>query len=501
MPRSLPATVLALDLGTSSTRAAVYDARGRQVAGTLAQFTYPLQTDAEGRAELRPADLERAVTRAIAQALQAYGTARPAIMAVGVSCFWHSMLGLDAQGKPLTPIYTWADSRPREEARRLRRNGGETAIHARTGCMARASFWPARLLWLRRNDPALFARVARWVSPGEWMQQRMCGAASVSLSMASGTGLLDGRTLQWDAALLRRSGLATARLNPLSEAPLPLSAKMRARHPILAEAAWYPAIGDGAASNLGSGATAPGVAAINAGTSAALRVVVAAEKTASQKPLAPMGLFAYRIDGRRRLVGGATSNAGNLRAWALRELALPAPAALEKQLAARSGPAEGLTLLPFWMADRSPTWPEETPSAILGITQATTALDLLQALEESGYQRLAQIAARVEAAAERRLAYVVSGGITHSPASLQRLADVLGRPVHVSAEHEASLRGAAVFALERLGFAPPPPRRGRAIVPRSTPARAYAAARQRQAALEELLQKWPSGRQGAKLSR
>ena len=483
--------VLALDIGTSSTRSAIYDARGVRHIETTAQVTYPLVTGSDGRAELRPSDIDRAVAQVVEKTLRAWRRKKSSgtLGGIGVSCFWHSLLGLDAGGRPITPIYTWADSRCRHDATSVRKNPGEAVLHARTGCMARASFWPAKLLWLRRTQPGLFRRVARWVSPAEWIQQRWCGHATVSLSMASGTGLLDGHTLRWHRGLLKRCGINEARLNPLSDAPVKVSAGRARRFPELASVPWYPALGDGAASNLGSGAVAPGLAAINVGTSAALRVVMAG-KLAARGSLAPSGLFAYRIDARRRLLGGAVSNAGNLRAWALRELKLPDdPAKLEKLLRARMGPAEGLTLLPFWMAERAPTWPEELPSAILGITQATSALDLLQALQEATYHRLAQIGAAVERAARRKLAFIVSGGIRHSPESLQRLANVLGRPVYPSDEPEASLRGAACFVLEQLGHAPPPAKRGRAIRPNPAAARAYFQARQRQMRLEEWLRK------------
>ncbi len=481
--------VLALDIGTSSTRSAIYDDKGRRRLETTAQFSYPLLTAPDGQAELDPAAIEDAVERAFQKTLAAWRkTKSPApIAAIGISCFWHSLLGLDAQGRPLTPIYTWADSRCRHDAELLRKNPGETAIHARTGCMARASFWPAKLLWLHRTQPRLFKSVVRWVSPAEWIQERWCGRSTASLSMASGTGLLDGRALRWHRPLLRRCGLAENRLNPISDAPIKISGAHSKRFSELAEVPWYPAVGDGAASNLGSGAISPGIAAINVGTSAALRVVVAG-KPAAHQSLAPFGLFAYRVDGHRRLLGGAVSNAGNLRAWALRELNLPDnPATLEKLLRARTEPVEGLTLLPFWMAERAPTWPEELPSAVIGMTQATTALDLLQSLQEATYHRLAQIAEAVEQAALRKLAFIVSGGIQHSPDALQRLANVLGRPVYASDEPEASLRGAACFVLEQLGLHPAAPQTGKAIRPKPSSARAYAQARERQVRLEASL--------------
>jgi gluconokinase len=72
----------------------------------------------------------------------------------------------------------------------LREEFSERAIHARTGCMLRSSYWPAKLLWLRRTRPKLFTRVTRWMSPAEWLHLELCGEAGCSYAMASGTGLL-----------------------------------------------------------------------------------------------------------------------------------------------------------------------------------------------------------------------------------------------------------------------------------------------------------------------
>jgi gluconokinase len=480
-------SVLAIDMGTSSTRAAIFDRQGRRLEPTTSQFGYALQTGPDGRAELKPEDLAQAVRRAVSRTIRIYRSqnSRAPIAGIAVSCFWHSLLGLDEKGRPLTPIYTWADSRCRHDAELLRRHGGEKSIHARTGGMARASFWPAKLLWLKRTQRPLFDRVARWVSPAEWIQQLWCGRANVSISMASGTGLLDVGSLRWDAALLRRCGVRSSKLPALSGVSIPLSPTFAHRFPELRDAPWFPAIGDGAASNLGSGATRPGIAAINIGTSAALRVVVKA-KTPSGKKSAPPGLFAYRIDADRKLIGGALSNAGNLHAWAIRELRLPKDSSrLEKRLAARHGPVEHLTVLPFWMAERAPTWPEDLPSAVIGLTQATNAIDLIQTLQESTYHRLAQIAELVEKSVGCRLTFIVSGGIRHSRQSLQRLANVLGRPVYPSSEPEASLRGAALFVLEQLGGRPSAVVPGSPFQPIPAATRAYLKARARQIRLEE----------------
>jgi gluconokinase len=476
------ALILAIDIGTSSLRTALFDTRGRRLVRTTAQEAYSLRVTADGGAELSPQTLRRTLLGCLAQTLRSYRRdqtlcLRP-IIAVGTSCFWHSLLGADERGRALTPIYTWADSRCREDAARLRGEFSERAVHGRTGCMLRSSYWPAKLLWLRRTRPKVFVRVMRWMSPAEWLQRELCGEARCSYAMASGTGLFSPATLQWEPQLLKRCHISPRKLNGLSEDPLRISPRWARKFPELREALWFPAIGDGAASNLGSGATKPGVAALNCGTSAAIRVV-----SHARMARVPFGLFGYRVDAKRLLIGGAVSNAGNLRAWCLRQLNLPSDSQeLERALAARPAPLHGLTVLPFWVSERAPTWPEDLHGTIVGLKNSSSALDILQATREAVFQRLAQIA---ELLPIRK--FVVSGGIQKSPADMQRLADVLGRSLIVCSEPEASLRGAAVYALEKLGVAVPPPPAGRVIHPRLRFTRQYIVARRRQQRLEELL--------------
>src|SRR5213079_2484764 len=129
------------------------------------------------------------------------------IAGIGVSCFWHSLVGCDAKGVSVTNIVTWADSRCREEAAKLRDRFDERKIHARTGCMLRASFWPAKLRWLERTQRSVFNRTARWVSPAEWIFAESFGASGCSHSMASATGLYDLRPKRWNSLLCEACGI------------------------------------------------------------------------------------------------------------------------------------------------------------------------------------------------------------------------------------------------------------------------------------------------------
>ena len=432
--------VLALDVGSSSTRAGAYDERGRQAAEP-ARRSY---TSSEG--QLDADELLRAAEAVLAEAGDAD--------ALGISCFWHSLLLLDEHERPLTPVLLWQDRRATRQAEALAERLDAREVHARTGCMFHPSFWPAKLEWLRAEGVLASAR--RAVSFADYLFLRLTGELRTSLSSASGTGLLNLRTRSWDAELLDELDVDEALLPPISDEPA---------------GTIYPPLGDGACSNLGAGCVTPDRAALNIGTSGALRVVRQGD------PEPKDGLFSYFLDERRVVEGGAVSDGGNLYAWAQRTLRLDPPEPREPD-------GHGLTFLPLLGGERSLGWNPRASGAVTGLTFETDAADLLQAGLEGIAYRIADIADRLPDVRE-----VVATGhsLLQSGWWMQVFADALGRPVVVSDVAEGSARGAAVYVLERLGAEADPAPLGRAHQPDPERGEVYAAARERQRKLYEEL--------------
>jgi gluconokinase len=482
MPRRPELLVLALDIGSSSTRSSLFDDKGRALSETSVSREYAVRYTADGGAELSPAILLRASIDCLGRTFRARRASSSLrqipITAVGASAFWHSLLGLDRNGRAITPVYTWADSRCTDDAVQLRKEFDEKQIHARTGCMLRASFWPAKLRWLRRTQARLFQRVIRWVSPAEWIFEELFDAVGCSRSMASATGLYNLQKQNWDPEICTACGVDIQQLGDLSETAT--TTETHPAFPELRNAKLFTAIGDGAAGNLGCGADVAGRIAINIGTSAAVRMVT---RPAGRTPL---GLFCYAIDREHNVIGGAVSNAGNLRRWCLRELRVN-QAAAEKTLSRIAAASDAITVLPFWVNERAPTWPENLRGAIIGLNQATSAAQMFRAITCAVYYRLGAILDLIETSGAAAKEIIVSGGILHSPASLRLLADAIGRDLRISSEPEASLRGAAVFALAKLGHEQAPLRKGRIVRHRPALAVRHRLRRERQVALEDLL--------------
>jgi len=438
--------VLAIDVGSSSVRVGAVDDEG-EVSEAAAQRHYELHKDHTGASE---AD-QRTLLRDIGECLDEAYAELPddfEVLGVAMDTFWHSIGGVDERLEPTTPVYTWADSRAADDAAALRDELDERAVHARTGCVLHSSYVTAKLRWLARTRPETFARTARWLSPGTLALLEFCGDARVSGSMASGTGLLDIHSGDWDAEVLAAVGVGPERLATVSEAPHDgLREPYASRWPRLARVPWFPAIGDGGASNLGCGAVGTHRAALNVGTSGALRVAWRAPDVE-----VPPGLWCYRSDARRFVMGGALSNGGNIVAWMFENLRLPDREETERAIAAMRPGEHGLTILPLLAGERGPGYADHAHGVFAGVSLATRPLDLLRGTLEAIALRFALVDQILDSTvAGEHDVVATGGGMLHSPAWMRIMADALGRPVFPSRVKEASARGAALFALEALG--------------------------------------------------
>jgi gluconokinase len=438
------ALVLSIDVGTSGVRAALFDeqanelnsARVGRAASALSDFT-----------ELDPELLVEEVTAAIDELFTS--TNEDHIESIAVSTFWHSLVGIDSSGLPTTSLLTWADTRATAFAKALRNELNETEIHNRTGCRFHSSYWPAKLLWLQSEHPSLVKKTVRWLGFAEYLCLRLFGEPVVSVSMASATGLMDQHTCDWDWDLVHNLKISSDSLSPISnEIDLPLKQQFIERWPRLKPARLKVIVGDGAANNVGGGCANADKIALMVGTSGAMRVVYEGEPPAQL----PSSLWSYRIDRRRVAVGGALSDGGGLYRWLTQSLVVEEePIKFAAELSELGPDAHGLTVLPFWSGERSTGWTGDARGAILGFTQQTKPIEIVRAALEAVAYRFALIASALNDVAPNAKIVATGNALRSSPVWLQILADVLGRPVMFGGPPEASIRGAALLALEAVG--------------------------------------------------
>ncbi|MFN8441102.1 MAG: gluconokinase [Caldilineaceae bacterium] len=476
----IPSNILTIDIGTSSVRAMLFDSNAHPIPGALAQVRTEIQTTGDGGAEFAADPLFATFVESVDQALKTVPNLP--IAAVAMDTFVGNLLGVAEDGTPITPVITYADTRNAQDANSLRNEFGEEGCriaHDRTGTLIHAAYWPARFRWITRTHPEWMQKVHHWVTLGDWIYFKLFGRWGCSYSVASWEGMLDRRKLVWDEPFGLRiaAGVHSGRglqngdsnaniisnlFSPLVDVDqtyINLRPEWASRWPQLATIPWLPAIGDGAAANLGSGCVDSSHVALTIGTTGAMRVVrneeMASKTDKSTNPQSvPDGLWLYRVDRNRGLLGGATSEGGNLYGWLMDTLKLPPADELEVELAKAQPAAHGLTLLPFIAGERAPGWRADARASLINFTQHTKPIDIMQAAVEGIAYRLAIIHERLLPSLPTDHQIIASGGaLLSSPAWMQIMADVLGRPVTALLEKEITARGVAVLALETLGLA------------------------------------------------
>ena len=450
--------MLALDAGTSSVRALAFDSLGRALEETEEQLPYTLETTPDGGATFPAEPLFDLTVKAIDGVVAHLGDAAARVAAVGSTSFWHSLMGIDATGTPTTPVFYWADTRSSSEATALRTELDADAVWQRTGCRLHSSYWPAKLRWLRRTEPDTFRRTSRWLSFAEYALGRLCQneADAATICMASGTGLLDVHAMVWDAEMLEVSGIGADHLSPLVDLGPPgcLVADFVRRWPTLADSLWFPALGDGACANVGSGAVGPSRIALTVGTSAAVRMIL--PRPPEESWVIPHGLWAYRLDRERAVLGGALSNGGNLLRWIWDLTGTDRGDETTTAATALAPDSTGLTFLPFLAGERSPGWHDDASGVVAGLTASTRPEHLIRAGMEAVAYRLADVYDALQPLASAEHDIIASGGaILVMPSWLQITADALGHPLIASAPgDEATARGAALMAAAEAGIRP-----------------------------------------------
>jgi gluconokinase len=466
---------LALDLGSSSLRSGLYDAAGRRLEGTAIRRHYAWELTPDGGFSRGVAALLDEVGALLDRVAAELGPLLSEAVVAGTSCFFHSLAALDQEGRPLSPLLSWADTRAADAAAQLATQLDAEAVRQRTGVPLHASYWPAKIGYLR----GVLAGPSGWAGLPSLLAEHLTGRRRVGISIAAGTGLLDRRLRTWDRPLLDHLGIPVEQLPELVADELPLgslTAEAARRWPQLGHLTWYPAWGDGLCGNIGLDCNGPQRAALMIGTSGAVRVIL------DEEPVRlPRGLFGLAFGETRTLVGGQTSEGGAVLAAMARLLNRPI-ADLDMEAAALAPVGDQLALLPFLAGERSLGYHPDARGAIDGLRLATRPVELYRATQEAIAYRFAAIEEALEELLAVPPAITAAGGaLERSIGFAQVLTDVLQRPVELALAGEPSSRGAAVLALRLAGaagsLAPIPVRR---LVPDAATAADYRAGRARQ---------------------
>lgn len=447
---------IGVDIGTTGTRAVVFDRRGRALIGI--SRTYPLLAPRPGWAAQRPSTVHDSTTEVLSEgAAWARANGRN-VRAVGLSAILHSVLPIDASGNALDDALIWADTRGDEEARAIRATHDALTLYRRTGGPVHPMYLPAKIRWWRAHRPETFAAAARFAGIKDYVIGRWTGTAVTDSSSASGTGLFDAHQFDWADDLLDIAGVTRSRVPRLVEPTDVVSVPV----------AWLRSIGlpddcrlvagagDGVLQTLGTGVASPGQFVAMVATSGAIRSVVDHPKTDGD--LARTWCY-YLAEG-RWVAGAAINNAGIVLAWLRDQWAAVARATGGREptldeittWASEVGAgAGGLLFLPYLAGERAPGWNARARGTIVGLSLSHDHRHIARATLEGVAYRMRSILEPMEEVAGAAQEIRVAGGFIRSPLWMQVTADVLGRNLTLVDSPEASSLGAAILAMRATG--------------------------------------------------
>ena len=470
-----------IDLGTSGVKAVLLDRAG----ALRASATQPL-TASQPHPRWSEQDPEQwwqatlaAMDQLILQAVQ-QGLAPAAIEAIGLTGQMHGATLLDAQGQVLRPAILWNDGRSEAECAELESVAQFRAI---TGNLAMPGFTAPKLLWLRRHEPALFARIDKVLLPKDYLRYRLSGAFVSDPSDAAGTLWLDVGRRCWSPLMLAACGLDQAQMPSLAEGSR-VSGYLRgdlARRWSMGEVAIAAGGGDNAAGAVGMGVVRPGQAMLSLGTSG---VFFAVSDGFHARPQQAVHSFCHALPDTWHLMSVMLNAASCLDLAARWDGYADVGRMLE---AAEAAPmqAQRPWFLPYLNGERTPHNDVHAAGLFYGLTPGTSREDMVHAvLEGVGLGLLDGIEAVRAAGVDTGPVSVIGGG-TRSTYWLQMLADILGRPLQLHSGGDvgpalgaARLARMAVDSDEDPSAACPPPPLLQVLQPRMDRHQEFIARRQ-----------------------
>ena len=437
---------IGIDLGTSASKFLLVDEVGR-VLNTVTK-EYPLSFPRPGWSEQDPAHWRQACLAGVPELLAGFDAKQ--VAGIGVGGQMHGLVALDAAGNVLRPAILWNDGRTAAQVDYLNETVGNDKLSAWTGNIAFAGFTAPKLLWMRQNEPDLFARIAKILLPKDYLVYRLTGVHATDYSDASGTLLLDVAHKRWSSEMLDLCGVTEAQMPTLFDSWQPVGTLTAAAATALGlptDVVVCAGAGDNAAAAIGTGTVGEGRCNISLGTSGT--VFISSEQFRVD-PHNALHAFAH-ADGGFHLMGCMLSAASCNKWWMEDILHDGDYAAAQEAIVPEKLGRSHVFYLPYLMGERSPINDTNARAVFLGMTMDTTRADMTQAMLEG-----VAFALRDSVEVARSLGLDISrstlcGGGSRSPLWRTILANVLGIPLDLPATEQGPGYGAALLALVACG--------------------------------------------------
>lgn len=444
--------LLGVDLGTTNIKCVAYSVSGEAVA----QASRPTPTVQQGmrRAYHDPDALWREMAAAISEVASALPTAAQ-VAGLAIASIGEAGAPLDAHGQPLYPIIAWNDERTAPQSAWWRQTMGEEAIYRHTGLPLGHTFTVNKLMWLRDNEPAIYAQLGRWLCVSDYMAYRLTGEQCMGYSLASRTMALDLARRRWSREMLAHAGVDVALLPELlPEGSLVgrIQAEAARATRLLAGTPVFVGGHDHVCGALAMGACCPGVVLDSTGTTEAELTTLDSVAERLKHPDLSFCLGAHAAQG-RYYATGSILGAGSMLRWVAGLLwpTLPdgsdALQALTQAASESAAGARGLYLLPHLAGAGSPDRDSTARGVWVGLSLEHSRADLARAAIEGLAFELRLVWETLERFTGQPIERVNTvGGGARNRLWTQIKADATGRSLYVPTQTEAVTLGAAILA-------------------------------------------------------
>jgi xylulokinase len=444
---------LGIDSSTTATKALLMGADGQVLAVASSAYTY--DTPRSLWAEQHPDLWWEATVDSIRQVLAQAGVDATDVKGVGLTGQMHGLVLLGAAGEVLRPAILWNDQRTGAQCDEIRERLGKARLIQITGNDALTGFTAPKILWVRENEPEVYARAAHILLPKDYVRYRLTGELAADKAGGSGTILFDIATRDWSPDVLEALEIPAEWLPRTFEGPQitgTLSTEAARGTGLKAGTPVFGGGGDQAAGAVGTGAVIEGVVSLSLGTSG---VVFAAADRPIVEPEGRLHAFCHAVPGKWHLMGVMLSAAGSLR-W-YRDTLTPGTdfRALLAPAADVAPGSEGLLFLPYLTGERTPHPDPLARGAFVGLTVRHTRAHMTRALLEGVAFGLRDSFELMKSAGLPGIRQVrITGGGARSPLWRQVLADVLDAELVTVNTTEGAAYGAALLAATGMGAFP-----------------------------------------------
>jgi xylulokinase len=438
--------VLGVDVGTNATKCVLCTAKGDVVAQS--RRDYALQHPRPGWVEQDPEELWTAVVGAVREACAGAGQS---VVAMSLSCQGGTTIPVDSQMRPLRPAISWLDGRAAAEGKELVELLGQEAIYRATGWEAHAALPVLHIAWLRKHEPELFGRTARFLFVNDFILYRLTGELLMDPSDAALTLLYNVEDDRWDPQLCAAAGVRVEQLSPIAASGRVVGRLLSSAARELGLSTEVVVINGGHdqyCAALGAGVVRDGDVLLSCGTA---WVLLAAASRLIRDPLHTFAPGRHVLPGVWGLLCSMPA-AGAAMDWAVRNLANgPQEEELrydrvDEHLKAAAPGAGGLLFLPLLAGVEAATRRSGQWGAITGLALGHSRWDMLQSLMEGVALELRWILQRLQELGQLPQELRMVGGATRSTIWPQIVANASGLPLTVPQVSEAASRGAAMLA-------------------------------------------------------